>query len=185
MTMEGTATKTNDGGYLLSFERHFDHPIEKVWKAISRSVRTDEVDRGRRGDRRTARRRTRAHVGTRWHRGNPSRVRTAARHRIRVEDVRMGRRTHPLGTLRRFRRDEAHVHAPIPAARHGRARTSHEEDGVRSGHVRPDPAHTRRLALADRRSQRDARRESRHRRMEEAPRELQGAVLHNRPIMGA
>ena len=33
--LEGTATETPDGGYLLSFERHFDHPIEKVWSAIS------------------------------------------------------------------------------------------------------------------------------------------------------
>jgi uncharacterized protein YndB with AHSA1/START domain len=33
--MDGNATKTSDGGYLLTFERRFDHPIEKVWKAIS------------------------------------------------------------------------------------------------------------------------------------------------------
>jgi uncharacterized protein YndB with AHSA1/START domain len=33
--MEGTAQRTDDGGYLLRFERHFDHPIEKVWSAIT------------------------------------------------------------------------------------------------------------------------------------------------------
>jgi len=33
--MEGTAQLTDDGGYLLRFERHFDHPIDKVWSAIT------------------------------------------------------------------------------------------------------------------------------------------------------
>lgn len=33
--MQGTAEKRDDGTYLLRFERHFDHPIEKVWDAIT------------------------------------------------------------------------------------------------------------------------------------------------------
>ncbi len=39
MNAEGTVERTDDGRYLISFERHLAHPVDRVWDALTRPDR--------------------------------------------------------------------------------------------------------------------------------------------------
>ena len=36
MNADGTLERTDDGRYLVSFERRLTHPVERVWDALTR-----------------------------------------------------------------------------------------------------------------------------------------------------
>jgi uncharacterized protein YndB with AHSA1/START domain len=39
MNAEGTVERTDDGRYVISFERHLAHPVDRVWDALTRPDR--------------------------------------------------------------------------------------------------------------------------------------------------
>ena len=78
--MDGALLRDGDR-YLLRFERHFSHPVERVWKAITEPTERSAWFPGEAAIR--ARRRRRGQVHPAWLRGRP-RAATDARHGRRV-----------------------------------------------------------------------------------------------------